>query len=271
MVIHWTEAQDTLQQLIAQPRFGLFSDFDGTLAPLAPTADQAQPSDRVLGLLRDLRDQLPLVALISGRRVMALYDKVQVPGLVYVGNHGLETLGPDGQVQASPAAQAYQPALQAALDALQALQAEGVHIEDKALTLTVHYRLAADPDAFALRHEATVRHIAAQQGLEFFTGKRVFELRPPVQMHKGVALRQLAQRYAISAALFLGDDVTDIDALRTVREMRAAGECAAWGVAVQTPDAPGELGAAADWRASGVEDVEDLLAWLLAARRASST
>lgn len=270
MIMHWSEAQDTLQRLAAEPRFGLFSDFDGTLAPLAATAGQVQPSQRVLQLLSDLREQLPIVALISGRRVAALHAKVNLPGLVYVGNHGLETLEA-GEVRANPAVQAYRPALQAALHALQALNGEGTHTEDKGLTLTVHYRQAADPQAFARQHEQSVRRIAAEQGLEFFTGKMVFELRPPLEIDKGVVLRELVQAHGIKAALFLGDDVTDISALRMAGQMRKAGECAAWGVAVQAPDAPEELEAAADWRASGVEDVEDLLAWLLAARKASST
>lgn len=271
MAIHWSEAKDQLRQLAAHPQFGLFSDLDGTLAALAPTAEQVRLSPRVLQLLAGLRDELPVVALISGRRVAALHDKVRIPGLVYVGNHGLETLGEDGATEANPAAAPYRPALDAARKALQAIEGNGAHTEDKGLTLTVHYRLVADPDDFDRRHGDTVRAIAAEQGLEFFTGKMVYELRPPVQMHKGVALRELAGRYGIQAALFLGDDVTDIDGLRAVRKMRAAGECDAWGVAVQSPDAPEGLEETADWLASGVADVEDLLAWLLAARRASST
>lgn len=271
MAIPWREAQDSLRHLVTQPRFGLFSDFDGTLAPLAATAQQVQLAPSLRQTLAELQSVLPLVALISGRRAASLYAKVELPGLIYVGNHGLETLDEAGQVQANPAVTPYRPALLAALAELRRLEEPGAHTEDKGLTLTLHYRQAADPAAFQRRHSPAVQRIAHSHGLELFTGKMVYELRPPLDVHKGVALQDLVRQHQLSAALFLGDDVTDMDALLAVKDLRQSGRCAAWGVAVQSADAPAGLEAAADWLASGVDDVEALLTWLLAARKASST
>ena len=79
------------------------------------------------------------------------------------------------------------------------------------------------------------------------------------------------QERRLQAALFLGDDISDLNALRTARRLRVEKVCDARGVGVQSEDAPADLAATADFLADGVADVEELLAWLLAARKASST
>jgi trehalose 6-phosphate phosphatase len=107
--------------------------------------------------------------------------------------------------------------------------------------------------------------------LELFTGKMVFEVRPPIGVDKGYAFRKLVKEHNIAAALFLGDDVSDLGALEMARQMREADECDAWGVGVQSEEAPEALAATADFLADGVPDVEALLDWLLMARKASST
>ena len=84
-------------------------------------------------------------------------------------------------------------------------------------------------------------------------------------------VEQLVEEKKIDAALFLGDDVSDLNAFKAARQMRTERICEAWGVGVQSEDAPEALADTADFLADGVEDVEDLLAWLLKARKASST
>ena len=90
-------------------------------------------------------------------------------------------------------------------------------------------------------------------------------------MDKGIAFRRLVEEQKLDAALFLGDDVSDLNALRMARRLREENICDAWGIGVQSDDAPEDLAATADFLAEGVLDVEELLAWLLTARRASST
>lgn len=268
--IHWRQATQELQKLVATTRFGLFSDLDGTLAPIAPTPEAAQMSKRGRELLAALRDALPLVALISGRRAASLQAKVGIEGLTYVGNHGLESWAA-GHTSVLPEAAPYLPHLKAVKDELKLLQQEGVQVEDKEVTLSFHYRQAAQPEAFAARHAAQIEEIVEKHGLVLFMGKMVFEVRPPIEMDKGIAFRQLVQEHRLQAALFLGDDISDLNALHMARRLRDENICNAWGVGVQSLDAPEGLAATADFLASGVDDVEDLLAWLLSARKASST
>ena len=267
---HWKQATDILAKLVRSARFGLFSDLDGTLAPIAPTPDAAHISPRARELLAQLGAELPLLAFISGRRAASLAGKVGLPGLVYIGNHGLERWE-QGKTSILPDVEPYLQKLQAVKKELQTLEQDGAFVEDKQVTLSFHYRQAARPEEFASRHRAQIEELVARHGLVLFMGKMVFEVRPPIEMDKGIAFRRLVQEHALQAALFLGDDISDLNALRMARQLRSDQVCDAWGVGVQSLDAPEDLATAADFLAEGVADVEELLAWLLAARKASST
>lgn len=268
--IPWRQQLDVLGRLTAEPRFGLFSDLDGTLAPIAPSPDAANISSNARYLLTELRDVLPLVALISGRPADSLQAKVGVAGLAYVGNHGLERWM-NGKSVVLPEVEPYLNALQMAKRELSLIEEPGAFIEDKKATLSFHFRQVADPQQFAKTHANRVGEVAAKLGLRFFVGKMVFEMRPPIRMDKGLALRHLAADHRLKAALFLGDDVTDLSGLAMVRALRNEKICDAWGIGVQSSEAPAGLAASADLLAADVADVEELLSWLLMARKASST
>lgn len=270
MVNRWEHRKDALAILARWDDFGLVCDMDGTLAPIVERPEDAAITPRNRELLTALVQELPLVAVVSGRGAAALQDFVDIPGVVYTGNHGLERWV-DGDVRPAPGVAEHRPHLQQALEVLQELVEEGIEVEDKGATLTLHYRRHADPDDYARRLAPTFAEIANRYGLSLGGGRRVFEFRPPLAIDKGSALRDLIAEHSLGAALFIGDDITDIAALEMARDLREAGECAAWGAAVQSEGAPAEVAAAADFLVSEVSGVEDLLAWLLSARKASST
>lgn len=267
--IHWTEGKAQLEKAIGRPQFGLFSDLDGTLSPIAPTPEAAQITPRNRELLASLAEQVPVV-LISGRRAASLRAKVGLDGILYVGNHGLEQWI-DGKTEVLPAAKTYLPALQAAHAELEPLMQAGAYVEDKEATLSIHYRGAKYPSDFVLVRAVQISEIAKKNGLELFTGKMVFEMRPPIHVDKGSAYRELVEEHKLEAALFLGDDISDLGALRMAKQLRAESNCESWGIGVQSDEAPEELADAADYLATGVADVETLLDWVLRARKASST
>jgi trehalose 6-phosphate phosphatase len=266
----WSSAKDQLSQLVRRKRFGLFSDLDGTLAPIAPTPEQAQLTDRNRELLAALAAELPLVALISGRRAASLQARVDLPGLIYIGNHGLE-MWQDGKTVILPAALAHRTAIKAVREELAPLMPAGVRVEDKEVTLSIHYRQTADPREFVLGHGVQIARIVQAHKLTLFTGKMVFEVRPPIDVDKGTAFGDLVREHELEAALFLGDDISDLHALHMAADLRASGIVDAWGVGVLSSEAPPEIRETADYLATGVADVEDLLAFLLTARKASST
>lgn len=266
-------AHALLHLLLSQPRLGLVTDVDGTISPIVADPGAAQVTPRARALLKALRAHLALVAVISGRAAADVRERVGVPGIVVVGNHGLEFWadGPDGAIQLAPEATACRPALEAARDTLHAALLPGMQIEDKGATLSVHYRRAPDPAAAEAAFGPVAQAVADAHGLRLYHGRMVFELRPALDINKGTAFRRLVHDYALDGAVYLGDDTTDADALRAARDLRAAGTCYALALGVESGSTPPSVRAASDALLPGVAGVEDFLAWLLSARSASST
>lgn len=254
----------------AGERVGLVTDVDGTISPIAPTPDAAQVTPRSRELLRRLAGQLALVAAISGRAADDLSARVGVPELVYVGNHGLERVH-GGEIEALPEAVAARPALERVIAALQPRLLPGMILEDKRVTLSIHYRRSADPAAVEAAFAPLVEQISHANGLRCFRDKMVFEVRPAVEVDKGTAFARLIADHALAAAVFLGDDVTDADALLKASQLRRAGTCYALGIGVESDDTPAVLQERADLLVSGVSGVEAFLDWFSSALSASRT
>jgi trehalose 6-phosphate phosphatase len=268
--MHW-QTSPLLTKLIRYTRLGLITDVDGTISHLVDQPDAARITPRSRELLAALRDRITLVAALSGRSARDVQTIVDLPGIQLIGNHGMEWWR-DGQIEIAPSAAEYRPALEAAVKAVRAQQVPGVFVEDKGVTLAIHYRRAADPDAVAEWLAGLLSKIAGAHHLKLSQGNMIFELRPPVEINKGSAFRQLIEIYHLDAAVYLGDDTTDLDALRMARQLRDSGTCWAVGLGVASDHIPPALPATADLMLSGIQEVETFLAWLLSnASRASST
>lgn len=230
--------------------WALFLDFDGTLVEIAPAPSAVRLSPRLRPMLEALATRLDgAVALVSGRPLAEL-DRLLAPlVLPAAGLHGLERRRADGRILRSPAPQA---ALDAARARLAAFVAEtpGVLLEDKGLTLALHFRSAPERAA-ACRRAAADALAAAQGALRLLEGKMVFELRPEGgDKGEAVAAFLAEPPFAGRKPVFAGDDVTDEDAFAIVTERG--------GIAVRVGDgAPSR----ARYR---VPSVEALLDWLAA-------
>lgn len=241
---------------------------DGTISHLVERPDEARITPRSRELLQALQPHLALIAVISGRAARDVRRIVDLPGVEMIGNHGMEWWR-DGQIVIAPEALAYRPALLAAAETIRAQHIPGLFIEDKGVSVSFHYRHTPDPAATADRLAALLPEIA--DGLSLFRGSMIFELRPPVGINKGTAFRQLVEQHELDAAVYLGDDTTDLDAVRMARHLRESGACYALGLGVESDHIPPTLHDQADLLLSGVQDVEAFMAWLLSAVSASST
>lgn len=228
----------------------IVSDLDGTLAPIVERPEDARVPPKPQQLLAELAGRFALVACVSGRRAVDARSLVGLDELTYVGNHGLELLEPgDAEPVLLPEAQAAEADVERFarehLDAAQ-LDEVGLRIEDKGPILALHWRGATDKG----EAESVARRLAAgatASNLEARWGRKVLELRPQVSVDKGTALTGLLSTPRLSAALYAGDDRTDLDAFRALSAMRRVGELAAVvSVGIAAEESPTEIADEAD-------------------------
>jgi trehalose 6-phosphate phosphatase len=258
----------SLQSLRANPRrAAVLTDIDGTLAPIVDRPEQAQVPARARDLLARLSERYGLVACISGRRALEGRQLVGVEQLAYAGNHGLELLLPGtDEPQLDPAVAGAERTAAEFVGGLDpaSLGGLGLRREDKGPIQSLHWRGAADERAA----EARAHEIAVQAGkakLEPRWGRKVLELRPPGGGGKDGAVAALLAGDEIEAAVYAGDDRTDIDAFRRLRELREEGQLTtAICVGVLSPEAPPELAEECDLAVDGPTGWLELLAELAA-------
>lgn len=211
-----------------QPPVLLLLDFDGTLSEIAPCPEAATLCPGNADLLESLNRKPGFtVGVISGRSLENVRQRVGVPGLVYGGNHGLEIAGPHLQYRHTHAdsAIAQFAELVALLDTSLA-EIPGAHVEDKTLTLTVHYRQT--PAEYHARVGAIVDDVAEPAitagQVRLATAKAAIELRPSIDWNKGRALELIRSRLAPNAfPIYIGDDATDEDAFAAAQAVGGCG------------------------------------------------
>lgn len=203
-------------RLQAAPHILLFLDFDGTLAPINPDPAAVRLSPAQMAALRALHDSESVsVAIIGGRQRADLQERVGVPGIVYAGNHGLEISGA-GFVFIEPTSVECRAPLQAlAADLTQRLRSiPGAVVEDKGLTLSIHYRQAPADAVEPIRQTVHAALAQTTHPFQLTTGDMVYEVRPRVNWNKGTAVAWIRDQLDKPGALAicLGDHLTDEEA-----------------------------------------------------------
>jgi trehalose 6-phosphate phosphatase len=244
--------------LVADPRrSAIVCDIDGTLAPIVSSPDRARVPRPTLRVLEQLAARYGLVACVTGRPAAEARRLVPVESVAISGNHGLEVWR-DGSVHLAPQAAKHRETVRRALVMAQndgLLPQLGCRVEDKGITFTIHFRSSPRPDHASRYLETQIVPKLEREGLAASFGRMVLEVRPPVPLDKGSAVRRLRGRRKLTELLFCGDDRSDIDAFHeaTVR------------IAVRSPEAPAELLDLADAVLDGTREVAELLAYLAAA------
>ena len=214
----WKNVQERIQQ--AQI-LCLFLDYDGTLTPIVSRPELALCPQEVRLLLEKLRD-LPNVypAIISGRFLEDIREKVGVSGITYVGNHGLSIQNPVGVHKKKLSATRRKEFDILSLALKESLgQIPGILFEDKGLILAVHYRNVAK-EYFARIHNTLEETLKKwKERWKIAHGKMVYEVRPNVDFNKGKAVRDILISFPSFGLLsiYLGDDLTDEDAFRALK------------------------------------------------------
>ena len=201
-------------------RSAIFLDYDGTLTPIVSQPEDAWLSESMQQTLRELAARAP-VAILSGRDLDDVRRRVNVDGIVYGGSHGFDVAGPRGlrkQVATEflPKLALAEKELHEALDGI-----PGARVERKHFSVAAHYRNVKEnavPDVKRAVAEVTARH----GELRRIDGKKVYELLPAIDWDKGKAVLWLLEALALdrenSHPIYIGDDSTDEDAFRALKE-----------------------------------------------------
>lgn len=262
----------TLEELIAplkaDPRHSaILLDVDGVLAPIVRHADDAHVPEPTRVPLIAVAKRYGLVACISGRRATTARRIVSLGSITYVGNHGAEVLrGGRTEVELDPEVASWSPRMEAWARETwnEELNRLRVRAEDKDVIRAYHWRGAPDEAAA----EAAVRKLAERAEKDGFVvhwGRKVLEVRPPVALNKGRGVEHLLEGTDITAAVYVGDDNTDLDAFDALRRLAAEGRLeTAICVGVRSDETPAELEAKADVLIDGPVGVRTLLSALAA-------
>jgi trehalose 6-phosphate phosphatase len=283
---------EALEPLRSDPSHAaVLLDIDGTLAPIVRHADDAHVPEATRTLLIEISKRYGVVACVSGRRAHAARQIVSIGSIAYIGNHGSELLRPGAtHVETDPEVAAWGERVREFAGRVYTGEHQRLRVrtEDKRVIAAFHWRGAPDE----VQAAAAVREIAAraqEEGFAVHWGRKVLEVRPPVPLDKGLGVRALLSApvgavdgsapagvvdrsapagavdgHLFVAALYVGDDTTDLDAFRALRELERSGAlrgsvCAA----VSSEEAPLELVREADLTIDGTSGVRGLLEALL--------
>jgi trehalose 6-phosphate phosphatase len=258
---------EALAPLRANPaRAAIFLDIDGTLAPIAAQPSDAHVPETTRQLLTQLARRYGMVACVSGRRASEARAMVSIGAISYLGSHGAELL------RAGWTEPVLDPRLEDWVRRVQdfARQADAselrrwrIRLEDKGAIVAFHWRGAPDEEAARAAIDALATR-ASSLGLRTHWGRKVLEVRPPVQFDKGLGVALLLEGTDVEAALYVGDDRTDLDAFRCIVRLAEEGQIkSAIRVGVRSEEGPEEIVTEADIVVEGPDGVRELLRTLV--------
>lgn len=234
-----------IRQVLQQRPLGLVFDIYGTLSPIAPTPDEARVYPGV-GSLLERACQDAHVAIITGRAVEDGARMVNIEGLTYIGTHGIEWsdgLPSSHPVHIVPEALAEAERGKYLFDVAEQKLAgvPGIILQRKQVGGSIHYRLHPNPQGARKMILSALEEPARRANMRLSEGKCIIEIKAPLVVNKGQALRRFVERFELQGVIYAGDDRTDSDAILEIPRLRQEG-IAALAIVVQQADTfPGLL------------------------------
>ncbi len=214
--------RDEIFRRVGENSPAIFLDYDGTLTPIVEDPAEAILSAKTRQVIKHLAKHYS-VAIVSGRDLDDIRKLVCIENIAYAGSHGFDIFGPIGSVRSQAQGKQFLPALDRAEKKLRKVlgDIEGVFIERKKFGIAVHYRMVNDNEIIKLE-ECFDRVASHSPKLQKTAGKKIWELRPDVKWDKGKALLALMEELFADSSkimpLYIGDDITDEDAFRDIRD-----------------------------------------------------
>ncbi|MCA9860808.1 MAG: trehalose-phosphatase [Thermomicrobiales bacterium] len=265
-------AVDRVVGILRNQPSGLFTDIDGTISQVARIPSEAVVSASPRTSLRAISEAVSIVGAITGRGASDAAGMLELDGLMIVGNHGYELLlGSERTIH--PSALGSRASVATCTELIQRVvdetpQLAGVVVENKDLSASVHFRLVEDQGRTVELLRMLVAAVAELHALNVTDGKLVFEIRPKATVNKGTAINDIAVERELAGVVYLGDDVTDVDAFRALNTLALTG-AATLSVGIVSPETHAVVRETADILVDGVDGCVALLEGV-AARLADS-
>lgn len=204
----------------------LFLDYDGTLTPIADKLENAVIPLETKYILKKISKHNNIkLAIISGRSLEEVKSLVGIKNCIYAGNHGLEIKGPSinyknlVSVNFRPLLFEIKKELEERLSYI-----KGILIEDKILTLSVHFRLVKIKESQIIKNTVieVINFLNIKEKIELVFGKKVIDIRPFINWNKGEAVKLILEEQSIKTnnifPIYIGDDTTDEDAFKVLKD-----------------------------------------------------
>jgi trehalose 6-phosphate phosphatase len=254
---------ETLKKIIRRKPFGLITDMDGTISEIPRDFLQKALHPVVLPQLTKLVSHLELLAIVSGRKTEALKEIINIEGVRYIGNYGMEWWENNHAV--------LHPDIAASLSSIRAIAKEletlssvdGIIIQDKWASMSVHYNMSPQPEIAKQQILDLLEKSPHIKNLRLMDEKTNIGIVPRVNIDKGTAVTSLIKEYRLKGAIYLGDDIGDVPAFKAIRQAGENKTFDGLAILVTGPETTHDILGEADFTLNGVPETETLLKWFV--------
>jgi len=257
---------DEFEEFRKDKKTAVITDIDGTISKIVLDPDEAVITQIMKNILRKLVNKFQIVGVITGRNVRNAKEMLEVDGLLYIGSHGLEYMK-DDEIYIEPEVEEYFPIIQKVAQNIQSEEElcniRNILFQEKGLCFTVHYRKCEDPEGTRRKILDVINELEGLENFKITEGRKVVEIRPKIGHDKGTIIEKLVFENAIEKVIYLGDDVTDVDAFNKLKELKREGKVNGVGIVVVSEEVPEFVKEKASFYVNGVDEAQKFFNWLL--------
>lgn len=243
----------------------ILTDIDGTISEIAATPEEAVVTLSMKKELSKLKEKFQMVGVISGRSVQNAKAMVGVDGILYIGNHGMEYVN-NGEIFVDPEAVKYLANIKKIAEKLknsELSKIKGLMFEDKGICISIHYRKCELQEDARKRIMDVINDSIDTSELKLTEGRKLVELKPPISRDKGFIVEKIIEKYDLNRVIYLGDDVTDFDAFKKLKELEKTGKIRTGSILVLSSEIPDYVKSSSLYYVRSVDEVQRFFKWLL--------
>jgi len=243
----------------------ILTDIDGTISEIAATPEKAVVTPSMKKELSKLKEKFQMVGAISGRSVQNAKAMVGVDGILYIGNHGMEYVN-NGEIFIDPEAVKYLANIKKIAEKLknsELSKIKGLMFEDKDICISIHYRKCELQEDARKRIMDVINDSIETSELKLTEGRKLVELKPPISRNKGFIVEKIIEKYDLNRVIYLGDDVTDFDAFKKLKELEKTSKIRTASILVLSSEIPNYVKSSSLYYVRSVDEVQRFFKWLL--------